>query len=89
MNKVTAETLTDDEVRALARIEAAGHFRAGSPPIDPEIARLASGHMRGLAPKLVLSLVDSGLAVWTSSGLRISDCGRDMLLAALARRAGR
>ncbi len=87
--EVTAETLTDEQTVALARIEAAGHFKAGSPPIDPEIAKLASGHMRRIPPKLVCTLVDRDLAAWTSDGLRITTSGSDRLTAAInARKAG-
>lgn len=85
---IAAEALSNEDMSALARIEAAGHFKVGSLPIDPEIARLASGHMRGLAPKLVCSLVDHDLAAWTRDGLRITPEGRDRLVTAInARKA--
>lgn len=74
--------LSDAEVIALARIEAAGHFRRGAPPIDPTIAKLASGHMRALPYAMVRSLIERGLAI-AGAGIRITDDGRSALAAAI------
>lgn len=59
----------------LARFEAADHFREGAKPIDPRVAALASGHMRGIPADRVRWLFERKLIAFDGSRTRITPAG--------------